>query len=99
MNNLHPIAQAVQSQGRGKDTQLVHMTPNEVASMQALAKAQGGSLSINPSTGLPEAGFLDSMLPTILGVGLAAATLAAVGATAFAPGSPAANLTVQQIQQ
>jgi len=28
-----------------------------------------------------------------------AATLAAVGATAFAPGSPAANLTVQQIQQ
>ena len=74
MNNLHPIAQAVQSQGRGKDTQLVHMTPNEVASMQALAKAQGGSLSINPSTGLPEAGFLDSMLPTILGVGLAAAT-------------------------
>jgi len=74
MNNLHPIAQAVQSQGRGKDTQLVHMTPNEVASMQAFAKAQGGSLSINPSTGLPEAGFLDSMLPTILGVGLAAAT-------------------------
>jgi hypothetical protein len=28
-----------------------------------------------------------------------AATLAAVGATAFAPGSPAANLTIQQIQQ
>ena len=74
MNRLHPIAQAVQSQGRGKDTQLVHMTPNEVASMQALAKANGGSLSINPNTGLPEAGFLDSMLPTILGVGLAAAT-------------------------
>ena len=74
MNNLHPIAQAVQSQGRGKDTQLVHMTPNEVASMQALAKAQGGSLSINPSTGLPEAGFLDSMLPTILGIGITAAT-------------------------
>jgi hypothetical protein len=74
MNNLHPIAQAVQSQGRGKDTQLVHMTPNEVAGMQALAKAHGGSLSINPSTGLPEAGYLDSMLPTILGAGLAAAT-------------------------
>jgi hypothetical protein len=74
MNNLHPIAQAVQSQGRGKDTQLVHMTPNEVAGMQALAKAHGGSLSINPSTGLPEAGFLDSMLPTILGIGLTAAT-------------------------
>jgi hypothetical protein len=74
MNNLHPIAQAVQSQGRGKDTQLVHMTPNEVQGLHALAKAHGGSLSINPSTGLPEAGFLDSMLPTILGIGLAAAT-------------------------
>jgi hypothetical protein len=74
MNNLRPIAQAVQSQGRGKDTQLIHMTPNEVQGLQALAKAHGGSLSINPSTGLPEAGFLDSMLPTILGAGLAAAT-------------------------
>ena len=74
MNQLHPIAQAVQSQGRGNDTQLVHMTPGEVAGMQALAKAHGGSLSINPSTGLPEAGFLESLLPTILGAGLAAAT-------------------------
>ena len=74
MNNLRPIAQAVQSQGRGKDTQLIHMTPNEVQGLQALAKAHGGSLSINPSTGLPEAGFLDSMLPTILGIGITAAT-------------------------
>jgi hypothetical protein len=74
MNNLRPIAQAVQSQGRGKDTQLIHMTPNEVRGLQALAKAHGGSLSINPITGLPEAGFLDSMLPTILGIGITAAT-------------------------
>jgi len=74
MNNLRPIAQAVRSQGRGKDTQLVHMTPNEVQGLQALAKAHGGSLSVNPNTGLPEAGFLDSLLPTILGAGLAAAT-------------------------
>ena len=74
MNNIHPIAQAVQSQGRGKDTQLVHMTPNEVAGMQALAKAHGGSLTVNPETGLVEAGFLDSMLPTLLGVGLSVAT-------------------------
>jgi len=74
MNNLRPIAQAVQSQGRGKDTQLIHMTPNEVQGLQALAKAHGGSLSINPSTGLPEAGFLDSMMPMLLGAGLAAAT-------------------------
>ena len=70
MNNLHPIAQAVQSQGRGKDTQLIHMTPNEVQGLQALAKAHGGSLSINPSTGLPEAGFLDTILPAVAGFAL-----------------------------
>ena len=70
MNQLHPIAQAVQSQGRGKDTQLVHMTPNEVAGLQALAMAHGGSLTINPTTGLPEAGFLEDMLPTIAGFAL-----------------------------
>ena len=70
MNNLHPIAQAVQSQGRGKDTQLIHMTPNEVQGLQALAMANGGSLSINPSTGLPEAGFLDKILPAVAGFAL-----------------------------
>jgi len=51
---------------------LVHMTPDEVGGLQALAMAGGGSLSINPETGLPEAGFLKKLLPTILGVGLAA---------------------------
>jgi len=29
--------------------------------------AHGGTLTINPETGLPEAGFLDSILPTLLG--------------------------------
>lgn len=74
MNNLRPIAKAVQSQGRGDDTQLIHMTPKEVKGLQALAMANGGSLTINPSTGLPEAGFLDSLLPTLIGVGITAAT-------------------------
>jgi hypothetical protein len=92
MNRLHPIAQAVQSQGRGKDTQLVHMTPGEVQGLQALAKAHGGSLSINPETGLVEAGFLESILPTIAGAGLmmipgmqpmGAALITGLGATAL----------------
>jgi hypothetical protein len=30
----------------------------------------GGSLSINPQTGLPEAGFLENILPTVLGFAL-----------------------------
>jgi len=65
--SLKDLAQQVRSEGRGKDTMLVHLTPNEVGGLQSLAKAAGGSLTINPKTGLPEAGFLESLLPTILG--------------------------------
>jgi hypothetical protein len=36
--------------------------------------AGGGQLTINPHTGLPEAGFLSGLLPMMLGAGLAAAT-------------------------
>jgi hypothetical protein len=35
-----------------------------------LAENHGGSLTINPETGLPEAGFLDKLLPTIIGAGI-----------------------------
>ena len=86
MNNLHPIAQSVQSQGRGEDTQLVHMTPGEVHGLQALAMAHGGSLTINPSTGLPEAGFLKKILPMVAGV--------ALGPAGFGMSALGAGLTV-----
>jgi hypothetical protein len=46
------------------------MSNREVAGLQALAKKHGGELTINPDTGLPEAGFLDSLIPTIAGAGL-----------------------------
>jgi hypothetical protein len=59
-------AQQTQSKGRGNDSMLVHMTPKEVGGLQALAMAHGGSLTINPQTGLPEAGFLSSLLPTLM---------------------------------
>ena len=68
--NKRPIAQGIASLGRGKDTMLVHMTPEEVQGLQKLAMAHGGSLTINPQTGLPEAGFLSSMLPMLIGAGL-----------------------------
>jgi hypothetical protein len=89
-NRMNPMAQELQDQGRGEDSMLVHMTPNEVNSLQGLAMAHGGSLTINPETGLPEAGWLGKLLPTILGAALAAtgvgAPLAAgiVGAGQFA---------------
>lgn len=63
----NPMAQQLQSYGRGDDSMLVHMTPAEVNSLQGLAMATGGSLTINPHTGLPEAGWLGKLLPTILG--------------------------------
>jgi hypothetical protein len=66
----NPMANQLQSMGRGEDSMLVHMTPGEVNSLQGLAMANGGSLTINPETGLPEAGFLKKLLPTILGAGL-----------------------------
>jgi hypothetical protein len=53
---------------------LVHMTPKEVGGLQALAMAHGGSLTINPQTGLPEAGFLKRLLPTLIGAGLSIAS-------------------------
>jgi len=67
---LVPAARAVQSKGRNGDSMLVHMTPGEVGGLQALAMQHGGSLSINPQTGLPEAGFLKNILPTVLGFAL-----------------------------
>jgi hypothetical protein len=69
-NRMNPMAQEIQDQGRGEDSMLVHMTPDEVNSLQGLAMAHGGSLTINPQTGLPEAGFLKKLLPTLLGAGL-----------------------------
>lgn len=72
--SLHQIAQDVQSRGRGEDSVLIHMTPKEVQGLQALAMAGGGSLTINPDTGLPEAGFLSSLLPTLIGAGLSIAS-------------------------
>ena len=69
--SLHTLANHVQSAGRGDDKVLVHMTPGEVGGLQSLAMAHGGSLTINPATGLPEASFLRSLLPTLIGFGLA----------------------------
>lgn len=72
--SLQHAAQHLAAQGRGPDRTLVHMSPREVAGLQAIAKAHGGSLTVNPKTGLVEAGFLDSLMPTLLGIGLTALT-------------------------
>ncbi len=51
----YQTSQGLASLGRNGDSVLVHMNPTEVAGLQGLAMSQGGSLTINPHTGLPEA--------------------------------------------
>jgi hypothetical protein len=89
-----PVAQQMAQYGRGNDSMLMHVTPSEVQGLQGLAQMKGGSLTTNPVTGLPEAGFLEDMLPTILGVagsffGIPPMLTAAVvgGGTGLATGS------------
>ena len=74
---LHNTANYLKTKGRGRDTELIHMSPREIKGLQALALAHGGSLTINPETGLPEAGFLERILPMVAG---AALTFTGVGA-------------------
>lgn len=85
--SLHPIAETVRSQGRNGDSMLVHMTPGEVAALQRMAEANGGTLTINPETGQPEAFFLASLLPTIAGA-LAPSLAGAGGIMGTLFGSP-----------
>jgi len=73
------------------------MTPGEVKSLNDIAMAHGGHLTTNPHTGLPEAGFLSSLLPMVAGIGLTAISGGAInpltagllvgGATGVATGS------------
>jgi len=65
--SLKHAAQHLAAHGRGPDTMLVHMTPGEVKSLNDIAMAHGGQLTTNPHTGLPEAGFLSSLLPMLAG--------------------------------
>jgi hypothetical protein len=62
--------QALASQGRYGDTTLVHMTPKEVSGLNALGAAYGRPMTINPTTGYPEAFNLKNLLPMIIGTGL-----------------------------
>lgn len=75
--SLDKAAKHLAAHGRGSDTELIHMSKREIKGLQQLAKANGGSLTINPHTGLLEAGFLEQALPI---VAAAAATYLTAGA-------------------
>ena len=68
--SLQLAAQHLSDHGRGPDDTLVHMSRDEVKSLNDLAMAHGGQLTTNPQTGLPEAGFLSSLLPMVAGAAL-----------------------------
>jgi hypothetical protein len=92
--SLQKLAKHLETAGRNNDSMLVHMSPREVSGLQSLARQHGGDLTINPNTGLVEAGFLDSILPMLAGAALTAtgvgAPLAAAlvgGGTGLATGS------------
>jgi hypothetical protein len=70
--SLHKFAEQVASQGRGDDSLLVHMTPDEVRNLQQFAQANGTTLTINPVTGLPEAGLLSDLFKSIAPIALGA---------------------------
>jgi len=92
--SLQNLARQVAAQGRGNDTQLVHMSTQEVAGLQALAAQHGMRLPHNPNTGLIEANFLDSILPMVAGIGLAAFAPELMGTIGFGSSSLGAGLAV-----
>jgi len=70
--SLHKFADMVAKQGRGDDSLLIHMTPDEVQRLQSFAEANGRSLTINPETGLPEAGMLSDLFKAVAPIALGA---------------------------
>jgi hypothetical protein len=66
------------AKGRGGDSILVHMSPDEVMNLQQMARMRGQTMTINPDTGLPEAFKLRKLLRGL-------ATLAPIAAAFFPP--------------
>lgn len=92
--SLHNLAHHMAGYGRNGDSMLMHVTPDEVRGLQRLAMSQGGSLTINPHTGLPEANIFSQAWKAIKPVAPLLAGLA-LGPAGFALMSPAmAGLTV-----
>ena len=77
----------IAAQGQGNDSMLMHVTPGEVAGLDAIAASRGMPPQRNPVTGLPQAGWFETLAPMavsmIPGVGLPTAA-ALSGGLAYA---------------
>ena len=74
--NLRNQANQLAAQGRGGDTMLMHMRPDEVAGLASL-----GGVTRNPTTGLPEGFLLPALgaaLPGLMGWGAASIPMGAL---------------------
>ena len=79
---MYSVANRLARQGRGGDDTLVHMNRGEVAGLNAINHlVNNRPLSINPTTGLPEAMDLTDIL---IGLGIGAAAMFTGGAAAAA---------------
>ena len=95
--SLQLAAKHLADKGRGPDSTLVHMSMDELRSLQDLAKAHGGAITINPDTGLPEAGFLSKILPMVAGAALTATGVGApIAALMVGGGMTAATGSLQK---
>jgi len=95
--SLQLAAKHLADKGRGPDSTLVHMSTDELNSLQDLAKAHGGAITINPDTGLPEAGFLSKILPMVAGAALTATGVGApIAALMVGGGMTAATGSLQK---
>jgi len=83
------LAGLMRLKGRMGDTQLVHMSPMEVKTLDALAP---GGLTTNPSTGLPEAFKLKDLLPVLGAIAMPLAAPALAAGLGAAAGGTAASL-------
>ena len=94
---MNQSTQGLASLGRNGDTMLMHVNPDELRGLQGLAMSQGGSLTINPHTGLPEAfsigRLFKSFLPAVAGFMLGGPAGAAMGTSATMGGVAAGALT------
>ena len=81
MNEQTLIAQELAKMGRGGDTMLAHINPQEAA----LLKMMGGSGTTNPYTGLPEYGFFKKLKRFIKKVAPVALIIIAVAAPQLIP--------------
>ena len=89
MNDPRLQAEGLAQFGRHGDSMLMHVNPEEVQGLQALAQANGTSLTTNPYTGQPEAFNFRSMLKTAAPIAAgfafgpaAGAAMGGIGATA-----------------